>query len=105
MTEMFLTVEQAAERLQLSPVTIRRQIKSGVLKGVRRGRVYRIPESALSQSSDSVAPRIAAVPDEIARRLDALDALVADLPDNRARAGLAPLSDEDVSREVIYGDR
>ncbi len=51
MTEMFLTVEQAAERLQLSPVTIRRQIKSGALRGVRRGRVYRIPESALSQST------------------------------------------------------
>lgn len=58
MTEMFLTVEQAAERLQLSPVTIRRQIKSGVLPGVRRGRVYRIPESALSQS---IPPRTPAL--------------------------------------------
>lgn len=102
MTEMFLTVEQAAERLQLSPVTIRRQIKSGVLKGIRRGRVYRIPESALSQSSrDSPA---STVPGEIARRLEALDDLLAGLPDNRARAGLAPLSDEDIAREVIYGD-
>lgn len=51
MTEMFLTVEQAAERLQLHPATIRRQLRTGALRGVRRGRVYRIPESALSQST------------------------------------------------------
>ncbi len=43
-------------------------------------------------------------PQEIACRLDALDALVADLPNNRAQAGLSSLTDEDISREVIYGD-
>lgn len=53
MPEMFLTVEQAAERLQLHPATIRRQLRTGALRGVRRGRVYRIPESALSQNSPS----------------------------------------------------
>lgn len=57
MTEMFLTVEQAAERLQLHPATVRRQLRTGALRGVRRGRVYRIPESALLQST---APKTAA---------------------------------------------
>lgn len=99
MNEMFLTVEQAAERLQLSPVTIRRQIKSGVLKGVRRGRVYRIPESALSQSSDSKAPEAAAV-------LDAADALWKQMTlsgaqgHNAALRALA-LAPEEVRAEIL----
>ncbi len=46
MQEMMLTVEQAAERMQLHPDTIRRQLNSGALRGVKRGR-WRIPESAL----------------------------------------------------------
>jgi excisionase family DNA binding protein len=47
MQEMLLTVEQAAERLQLKPETIRRQLLRGALRGVKRGRVWRVPESAL----------------------------------------------------------
>lgn len=49
MAEMFLTVEQAAERMQLHPDTIRRQLRNGTLRSVRRGRIYRIPESALAE--------------------------------------------------------
>lgn len=48
---MFLTVEQTAERLQLSPLTVQRQLKRGALRGVKRGRVWRVPESALGESS------------------------------------------------------
>ena len=51
MAELYLTTEQAADRLQLHPETIRRQIHSGRLRAVRRGRVYRIPESAIGESS------------------------------------------------------
>lgn len=47
--EMLLTVEQVAERLQLHPETIRRQLNAGVLRGVRRGRQWRVPESALTE--------------------------------------------------------
>lgn len=46
--EMLLTVEQAAARLQLAPYTVRAQLKRGVLHGIKRGRVWRIPESALT---------------------------------------------------------
>ncbi len=51
MAELYLTTEQVAERLQLHPETIRRQIQSGRLRAIRRGRVYRIPESAIEENS------------------------------------------------------
>jgi excisionase family DNA binding protein len=51
MSEPFLSVEQTAQRLQLHPFTIRRQLQTGRLRGVKRGRVWRIPESALFESS------------------------------------------------------
>ena len=55
MVEMFLTVEQAAERLQMHPETVRRQLRSGVLRGVKRGRRFRIPESALHEAAPAKA--------------------------------------------------
>ena len=54
MTEMLLTVEQAAERLQLHPETVRRQLKRGELRAIKRGRVWRVPESALSETTPHV---------------------------------------------------
>lgn len=46
---MLLTIEQVADRLQLHRDTVRRQIKRGALRGVKRGRVWRVPESALTE--------------------------------------------------------
>jgi excisionase family DNA binding protein len=48
--EMFLTVEQCAERLQLTPYTLRKHLAAGKLRGVKRGRVWRVPESALGEA-------------------------------------------------------
>ena len=57
--EMLLTIEQAAIRLQLHRDTVRKQLKRGQLRGVKRGRVWRVPESALTEiapaSTDGVA--------------------------------------------------
>lgn len=53
--ELLLTVEQAAERLQLAPFTVRKHLREGRLRGIKRGaKAWRIPESALWESS--VAP-------------------------------------------------
>lgn len=49
--EMLLTVDQTAKRLQLRPETIRRQLNAGLLRGVKRGRVWRVPESALVEEA------------------------------------------------------
>lgn len=49
--EMLLTVEQAAQRLQLAPFTVREHLKSGKLRGLKRGRVWRVPESALMEET------------------------------------------------------
>lgn len=49
--ENLLTIEQTAQRLQLDKTTVRRQIKRGALRGIKRGRQWRVPESALMESS------------------------------------------------------
>ena len=48
--EMLLTIEQTAQRLQLHPETIRRQLVRGTLRGIKRGRSWRVPESALAEA-------------------------------------------------------
>lgn len=53
MPETLLTVEQAAQRLQLHQITVRRQIARGQLRAIRKGRSVRIPESALVEDSPS----------------------------------------------------
>ncbi len=47
--ELLLTVEQAAQRLQIAQSTARRLLKVGELRGVKVGRQWRVPESALSE--------------------------------------------------------
>ena len=56
--EMLLTIEQTAQRLQLHPETVRRQLVRGTLRGVKRGRSWRVPESALAEAKpDNVISR------------------------------------------------
>lgn len=65
-----ITVEQAAERLQVKPNTIRTWIKEGRIPGRKIGRVYRIPEQALDKlTSEAEAPQAQS------KRLDALSLL------------------------------
>jgi excisionase family DNA binding protein len=54
--EQFLTVEQTAQRLRLQPSTIRRQLRVGALRGVKRGHIWRVPESALLESRPTPQP-------------------------------------------------
>lgn len=49
MAETFLTVQQAAARLQVTPQTLRGWIRAGAVRAVRLGRAWRIPESALEE--------------------------------------------------------
>jgi excisionase family DNA binding protein len=51
-----ITVEQAAQRLQVTPNTIRTWIKQGRIPGNKIGRVYRIPEQALDQFTGGPSP-------------------------------------------------
>ena len=48
--ELLLTIEQTAQRLQLHPETVRRQLVRGTLRGIKRGRSWRVPESALAEA-------------------------------------------------------
>lgn len=45
MLDNYLTTEQVAKILQVHPFTILKFIKSGKIKGVKLGRVYRINEN------------------------------------------------------------
>ena len=51
-----LTVEQAAELLQLRAETVRRLLSKGELPGRKIGRKWRIPEQATSHSSAARPP-------------------------------------------------
>jgi excisionase family DNA binding protein len=51
--ELLLTVEQAAERLHLQPNTVRVHLSRGLLRGVKRGRQWRIPVSALTEDAST----------------------------------------------------
>ncbi len=47
MAEKLLTPEDAAERLAVSPKSIRDWLRAGKLKGVKAGKLWRIHESDL----------------------------------------------------------
>jgi excisionase family DNA binding protein len=49
MIEKFLTTEQVANILQIHPFTVLKFIKSGKLKGIKLGRVYRIKEEDVKE--------------------------------------------------------
>ncbi len=57
-----LTILEAADRLKLNPETVRRQLRSGALRGIKRGRLWRVPESAIYEATPerSQAPEVTA---------------------------------------------
>lgn len=60
--DQLLTVEQAALRLRVHPRTVRRHLKDGTLRGVKRGNFWRVPESAVRDPSKAqVSPLVRAV--------------------------------------------
>lgn len=85
--EMFLTIEQAATRLQLHPETVRRQINRGLMRAVKRGRVWRVPESALEEAAPVAA--------STATSTEAAATTAATMPQ---------VSAETIWREMISGD-
>lgn len=46
-----LTVEQYAIMTQLHPDSVRRQLRSGRLRAIKKGRVWRIPSDAVHEDS------------------------------------------------------
>jgi len=67
--ELLLTVEQAAEQLQIRPNTVRRHLSSGLLRGVKRGRQWRIPASALTEKHELAVEAEATVKNPLAEAL------------------------------------
>lgn len=49
--ELLLTPEQAAARLQISTFSVRQHLRQGKLRGIKRGRLWRVPESALLEAA------------------------------------------------------
>jgi excisionase family DNA binding protein len=59
MAESLLTIDQVAKRLQIHPASVRRQLREGSLRGLKRGKLWRVPESALYEPTPRHAPEIA----------------------------------------------
>ena len=64
MVEKLLTPEEAAERLAVTPRSIRIWLKQGKLKGVRAGRLWRIRERDLEAFLDPVLHVLETAPDD-----------------------------------------
>jgi excisionase family DNA binding protein len=56
MPEDFLTVEEAAKRLKVTPYTMREYLKAKKVRGVKVSRQWRVPESALTELANGQAP-------------------------------------------------
>ncbi len=108
--EVLLTVEQAAERLQLHPETVRRQLKRGELRAIKRGRVWRVPESALGEETPATSKarstpqtRAAAILAEFrSGDLTRRNAAIVELA--RADAATNAIVDAEIEREVAAYD-
>lgn len=61
MSEQLLTIEQAAQRLQVHPYTLRRWVREGKIAAVKISRHYRISPDALKPAAQSFvdeAPKV-----------------------------------------------
>jgi len=56
MTPEYLTVEETARRLKVDAETVRRWLRDGALRGLKFGRVWRIPESELAVTPRETPP-------------------------------------------------
>jgi excisionase family DNA binding protein len=56
MTMDLLTVAEIAAQMRVSKMTVYRLVQSGALKGIRFGRSYRVPETAVQQYLESMNP-------------------------------------------------
>ena len=64
MTEELLTPKEVAERLSVSPKSIRAWLRQGKLKGVRVGRLWRIRERDLEAFLDPVLHAMEIAPED-----------------------------------------
>jgi len=62
--ERLLTPEEAAERLAVSPKSIREWLRQGKLKGVKAGRLWRIRERDLEAFLDPVVHALETAPED-----------------------------------------
>jgi excisionase family DNA binding protein len=56
MPEDFLTVEEAAKRLKVTPYTMRLWLREQKVRGVKISQQWRVPESALTELAQGKAP-------------------------------------------------
>lgn len=103
-------MEQAARQLQVAPYTLRDWLKTGRVRGVKIGRLWRVPRSALEELGHSDALESneregadAQAPEIVAARISAFEQWCHSHSDVRSDA--PPLPDSALSRDSVYGDR
>jgi excisionase family DNA binding protein len=71
MADEYLTIEEAASRVKVKPDTVRLWLRTGRLKGLKAGRLWRVKttdlEAFLEQSAKKAIKRHEPVPDHAAQ--------------------------------------
>ncbi|MGH8066498.1 MAG: helix-turn-helix domain-containing protein [Candidatus Entotheonellia bacterium] len=63
-----LTLEQAANRAQVAVKTMREWLRTGKLKGIKAGRLWRVRANDLERFFEESAKRPVLVPDDVGER-------------------------------------
>ncbi len=80
MAENLLTVEQAAERLHVHVTTARRHLRAGALRGIERGKLWRVHESALLEPAGAAPVRTVSALARAVELIKARDAQAGPVP-------------------------
>lgn len=104
MTDTFLTVEEAAKRLAVTPYTLREWLRAGKLRGVQVARRWRVPERALFElatATPTVTPTNAPKPNSeaTAGRFDDFLKSVDALTQRMEAAGVEGVNGAELVRE------
>lgn len=103
-----LSINETAGRLSLRPETVRRMLRRGELRGVKFGKVWRVPLEGLRRRENAALDAPASTPTSNSTgQSEARQAARRELETLAAgtRVGLPPIPDEALASDSLYAGR